>query len=218
MSDIFVFSFSMYLLFSLVLQSVVDVGVEVNKLLVLFDFISCIVFLYDWIVRLIEDKSKFKYIINPLNIIDLVASIPFMFFSNYMGYFKIIRLLRVVKIIKTSISIFKLHKDVAENKKYFLKMLFLTLFIAIMVISPIMILVVEKDVGNIKTAEDAIWWTYCTISTIGYGDKYPVTSLGRIVTVFVSLGGITLFGIAGGILVSYFFSSVTTVKESKKEE
>lgn len=208
--DILVFVFSLYLLFSLILQSFVDLNEECIKLLVAFDFISCFVFLTDWIVRLRKAESKVKYVFNILNIIDLLASIPFLFFSNYMGYFKLIRLLKLIKIIKTSISIIRINADALMDKGYILKMAFLVIFLSIIIISPILILNVESEVGNIKTAEDAVWWTYCTISTIGYGDKFPVTGIGRIITVFVSLGGISLFGLATGIFINYFFNNNKT--------
>ncbi len=208
--DVLVFVFSLYLLFSLILQSFVHLNEECVKLLVAFDFISCIVFLIDWIVRLRNAASKVKYIFNLVNIIDLLASIPFLFFSNYMGYFKIIRLLRLIKIIKTTLSIIKMNAGNLMTKGYILKMIFLIVFLAIIIISPILILNVESEVGNIKTAEDAVWWTYCTISTIGYGDKFPVTGIGRIITVFVSLGGISLFGLATGIFINYFFNNPKT--------
>lgn len=205
--DVLVFVFSLYLLFSLILQSSVNLNEECVKLLVAFDFISCVVFLTDWIMRLRNAESKVKYIFNFVNIIDLLASIPFLFFSNYMGYFKLIRLLKVIKIIKTTISIIRINADTLIDKGYILKMIFLVVFLAIILISPILILFVESEVGNINTAEDAVWWTYCTISTIGYGDKFPVTGIGRIITVFVSLGGISLFGLATGIFINYFFNN-----------
>ena len=60
--------------------------------------------------------------------------------------------------------------------------------------SSIAILQVETDPNsNIKTAEDAIWWSYVTITTVGYGDKYPVTTEGRIIAVILMTVGVGLF-------------------------
>lgn len=202
--DIAVFVFSVYLLLSLIMQAFLDLNEECIKLIVAFDLVSCIVFLTDWIVRFRNAESKMKFVFNIFNIIDLIASIPLLSFSSYMGYFKLIRLLRLVKVIKSAISIIRFKQEALIDKRGVFKMVFMVIFLAIIVISPLLMLYVESDEGNITTAEDAVWWTYCTISTIGYGDRYPVTGIGRLITVFVSLGGITLFGIATGLFVSYF--------------
>lgn len=81
------------------------------------------------------------------------------------------------------------------------------------IFSAIAILQVEDDPNsNIKTAEDAIWWAYVTITTVGYGDKYPVTTEGRIIAAFLMTTGVGLFGTFTGFLASWF------VAEKKQEE
>ena len=81
-----------------------------------------------------------------------------------------------------------------NNEIRTMKLGFSILFMLIIIGSPILILYVEADKGNIKTAEHALWWSYCTLTTIGYGDFYPTTTVGRILAVLVSVGGISLFG------------------------
>ena len=67
------------------------------------------------------------------------------------------------------------------------------------------ILQVEKDPNsNIKTAEDALWWAYVTITTVGYGDKYPVTTEGRLIAVVLMTGGVGLFGTFTAYIASWF--------------
>jgi len=79
--------------------------------------------------------------------------------------------------------------------------------------SSIAILQVEQDANsNIKTAEDATWWAYVTITTVGYGDKYPVTTKGRIIAALLMTVGVGLFGTFTAYLASWF------VGEGKKEE
>ena len=77
----------------------------------------------------------------------------------------------------------------------------------------IAILQVEDDPNsNIKTAEDAIWWAYVTITTVGYGDKFPVTTEGRVIAELLMTVGVGLFGTFTAYLASWF------VRETKKEE
>ncbi len=84
---------------------------------------------------------------------------------------------------------------------------------ALMVIfSSIAILQVEtRPDSNIKTAEDALWWAYSTITTVGYGDKYPVTGAGRFIAAALMTVGVGLFGTFTGLLASWFV-------EGKKQE
>jgi voltage-gated potassium channel len=73
------------------------------------------------------------------------------------------------------------------------------------IFSAIAILQVEDDPsGNIKTAEDAIWWAYVTVTTVGYGDKFPVTTEGRIIAAVLMTVGVGLFGTFTAFLASWF--------------
>lgn len=60
--------------------------------------------------------------------------------------------------------------------------------------------------ANIKTAEDAVWWAMTTITTVGYGDRFPVTTEGRMVAMFLMCAGVGLFGILSGFLASWFLA------------
>ena len=77
--------------------------------------------------------------------------------------------------------------------------------VLLMIFSSIAILHVEVHPNsNIKTAEDALWWAYVTITTVGYGDKFPVTMEGRIIASILMTAGVGLFGIFSGFLASWF--------------
>jgi amino acid transporter len=62
----------------------------------------------------------------------------------------------------------------------------------------------ERETGNITTAEDALWWAITTITTVGYGDRYPTTIEGRLVAVGLMAVGVGLFGTLSGIAASWF--------------
>jgi voltage-gated potassium channel len=80
-----------------------------------------------------------------------------------------------------------------------------SLSVLLLIFASISILNVETDPGsNIKTAEDALWWAFVTITTVGYGDKYPVTTEGRAIAAVLMLGGVGLFGTFTGYVASWF--------------
>ena len=92
-------------------------------------------------------------------------------------------------------------------------LLFLT--IVVLEFAGIFILVTEghDPTANIKTASDALWWAYVTVTTVGYGDKYPVTNSGRIVGVLLMTIGVGLFGVITGYMANAFLQSPTMQKE-----
>ena len=62
------------------------------------------------------------------------------------------------------------------------------------------------DNANIKTAGDALWWAYVTITTVGYGDRYPVTTPGRIIGVMLLTAGVGLYGVLTAYLANFFLT------------
>jgi voltage-gated potassium channel len=80
-----------------------------------------------------------------------------------------------------------------------------TIAVLMVIFSAIAILQVETDPNsNIKTAEDALWWAYVTFTTVGYGDKFPVTTEGRIIAALLMTVGVGLFGTFTAYVASWF--------------
>jgi len=86
----------------------------------------------------------------------------------------------------------------------------LIIAILMLLFSSIAILQVETaENSNITTAEDALWWAFVTITTVGYGDKFPVTTEGRIIAMFLMTTGVGLFGIFTAYVASLFVEDKT---------
>jgi voltage-gated potassium channel len=86
--------------------------------------------------------------------------------------------------------------------------------VVLVIFSCTAILAFEKSPeSNIKTPFDAVWWAFTTMSTTGYGDKYPVTVEGKIVAMFLMIGGVGLFGVFTGLFARLFMET-----EMKKED
>ncbi len=83
----------------------------------------------------------------------------------------------------------------------------LTAFLLI-AFSSISILVCERHGdANIRTAEDAVWWSISTVTTVGYGDKYPVTTEGRIIGMLLMVAGVGMFGGLSGLVAAFFLGA-----------
>ena len=142
--------------------------------------------------------------------IDLVSSIPSL---EYMRAGRAIRLIRILRILRAFRSTRHLIQHVFKSRTRGTLATAAIIAVLTIIFSSISILEVEHDPeSNIKTAEDAIWWSYVTITTVGYGDKYPVTTEGRIIAAILMTVGVGLFGTFTAFLASWF------VDKTKKEE
>lgn len=198
--DLLILILSIYVLLALLIDSFFKLSSELSRLLNYIDNLICIVFLYDFIIRLIKAPSKKAFL--KWGWIDLVSSIPAF---EFLRYGRLIRLFRLLRVLRAFRSVRHLALHLFRNR---VKGTFATVatFAIIMVIfSSISILQVERDANsNIKTAEDAIWWSFTTITTVGYGDKYPITTEGRIIAVFLMITGVGAFGTFTGFVASWF--------------
>jgi voltage-gated potassium channel len=72
--------------------------------------------------------------------------------------------------------------------------------------------------GNIATPEDAMWWAVSTMTTVGYGDRFPVTSEGRMIAIFLMAAGVGAFGTLSGLMASWFLSPEAEEATSERDE
>jgi len=199
---------SIYVLISLLVDTLFKLPPEVSRILNITDNAICIVFLIDFVTRFYRAESKLKFM--TWGWIDLVSSIPTLDFMRAGRMLRLVRLLRILRAFRSTKHlvhhIFKRRTQGALTAAAIIAVLMI-------IFSSIAILQVEDDPnGNIKTAEDAIWWAYVTITTVGYGDKFPVTTEGRIIAALLMTVGVGLFGTFTAYLASWF------VGENKKEE
>ncbi|MBY5992327.1 potassium channel family protein [Ferrimonas balearica] len=171
---------------------------ETIRLLIKIDFYICMIFIVNFFYGLWRAEQKGRYL--QTHWIDLVASIPVV---EQLRFVRIFQILRVVRLIRMSRSV--LGPLLQQKRETTLTSLLLAM-ITIITFASILILLVEDGVegANIQSAESAIWWALITISTVGYGDYYPVTTEGRVIAAVVIITGVSFFGVVAGFLASLF--------------
>lgn len=206
--NIIILILSVYVLVALMIDTFLKLPPEVSRMLTLIDNIICGVFLLDFVQRFYKAENKLKFM--KWGWIDLVSSIPTLDFMRAGRALRLIRLLRILRAFRST-------KHLVQHVFYKRTQGALTtaavVAILMVIFSSIAILQFETDPNsNIKTAEDAIWWAYVTITTVGYGDKFPVTTEGRIIAAALMTIGVGLFGTFTAFLASWF------VEQTKKED
>jgi len=198
--NLLVLVLSIYVLGALLIDTFFTLQPEVSKLLSLIDDIICIFFLYDFAVRFYRAENKMEFM--RWGWIDLISSIPTLEFFRPGRALRLFRLLRILRAFR---SFKHLTSHIFHRRAQGAFTSVAIIAVLMVVFSSIAILQVEDDpTSNIKTAEDAIWWAYVTITTVGYGDRYPVTTEGRIIAAFLMTTGVGLFGTFTGFVASWF--------------
>lgn len=198
--NIIVLILTLYVLGALIVDTVFKLPYETSNLLSYFDTTICAFFFIEFSVRFYKTDNKLKFM--KWGWIDLVSSIPM------IGIFRvgrIFRLIRLIRVIRAFHSTKKIISHIYKNKAQGALTSVSVIAILLVIFSAIAILQVETDPNsNIKTAEDAIWWAYVTITTVGYGDKFPVTTEGRLIAAVLMTAGVGLFGTFTAYVASLF--------------
>jgi voltage-gated potassium channel len=207
--NIIVIFLSIYILGALIIDTAYELPPETSTLLQYFDNVICIVFFIEFCIRFAKAENKWQFM--RWGWIDLIASIPMVDALRAGRLLRLVRLLRVVRAFRSIHNLF--HYVFKDKAKGALTSASLTA-ILLVIFSAIAILQVETDPNsNIKTAEDAIWWAYVTITTVGYGDKFPVTTEGRVIAAILMTAGVGLFGTFTAYVASWFVVENKVVQE-----
>ena len=205
---------SIYVLVALLIQSLILLPPDAVVLLDRIDWLICIVFLTDFFVRFTQAPSKLGFL--KWGWIDFVSSIP------VVGVFRVgrvVRIIRVVRLLRAFRSTKNLLVYLLRERKITSLAAATTVSLVLVIFAAIGVLQFETTApgSNIKTAGDAFWWAFATVTTVGYGDKFPVSTEGRIVACIVMAIGVGLFGSFTGFIASLFVEPELAQDESAHE-
>jgi voltage-gated potassium channel len=180
------------------------------KLLSIYDNLICVIFLIDFILNLLGASKKSDYFIKERGWLDLLGSIPSLGlltnFGKFAGLFRLARLSRLARIMRLLRGENKkaLVKDVLENRSRYATFLTILLTLIVLTVASVLVLQFESQSPDAKilTGGDALWYSLVTITTVGYGDYYPVTPAGRITAMFIMFMGVGIIGALASILAS----------------
>lgn len=191
-----------------------------TQLLLVYDNAICVVFLADFFGNLFGAPTKREYFIGRRGWLDLLGSIPSLGFFKYTGLFRLARLSRLARIRRLLRGQNKreLINDVLTHRGQYAAFISVMAALIVLVVCSILVLQFESRAAdaNITTGGDALWWALVTITTVGYGDFYPVTTAGRITGAFVMFAGVGIIGALASILASVLVPSPKTEEESEE--
>ena len=176
---------------------------SLGAVLALVNFVLIIFFIADFLARLVKSPSKSEYFLRQYGWADFLSCLPF----SQTNVFRLFRLIKVYRLLR-DFGIRKIKDAVIKDRAD--TALFILLFVTILMLEfgSLGMLAIESQssVSNITTAPDALWYMVVTLSTVGYGDQYPVTTQGRVLGAFVILTGVGIFGTLTGYLANFFLA------------
>lgn len=201
---------SVLVLGALAINTVFTLPPEISTVLRLIDTLVCFVFLVDFVIRFQQAGSKKHFM--KWGWIDLISSIPNLSGLPYLSHLRwgrLVRLFRIIRLIRALRATHKIANLIFKDKFKTGVAAVVLVSILLLAFSSLGILICERSDphANIRTAGDALWWSITTLTTVGYGDVYPVTTAGRCLAVFLMVGGMGLFGTLSGLAASFFIGS-----------
>ncbi|MEA3384530.1 MAG: NAD-binding protein [Campylobacterota bacterium] len=235
--------FMIFLVLSTVAILIYEVNHEVLEWLDTYETIAIIIFIIEWLSRfwisshmhkhIIDDyektqlintnyninrsfkkifKEKISFVFSPMSIIDLLAILPY---YRPLRILRILMLFRLFKILRYTNSI-KQFRHVFIEKKFEFFTLAIMFTLAVMFGSTIIFIYEGAGINpNISNYFDAVYWSVITISTVGFGDISPVTIQGRVATLFLVIGGLSVIAFFTSIVTTALGEKLSVLKEEK---
>ena len=232
--DITILSLILLSVFSIILESFDTLQTEYQVVFSTFELITVAVFSVEYVARIWTADllypgmahPRLKYVFSFMAIIDLLAILPFYlpFISADLRFLRMIRLLRLFRLFR----VFKLGRyfdalqivvDVLKKSAAQL-VISVMLCLFVMLFSAIVMYTVEhpSQPEQFPNVIAALWWAICTLTTVGYGDVYPITAIGRFFAAVISLMGIGIIAIPTGIIAAGFSSVIEQRGKGSEDE
>lgn len=204
--DIFIGLLSLMGAIMMTLELMYKLPISVVETFYYINLIICSIFFIDYIIRLGLSKNKINFIIN--NLVDLISIIPIlginkMIYTLNIGIVIDLKLLiKITKVVILIIFIIKFKNKIRESVKINKFNYMLVLTTIIIVLAAVIIALLEN-----MSFGDAIWWSFVTFTTVGYGDVLLTTNIGRIVAILLMIFGIGFIGVTTSTIAAYIINN-----------
>ncbi len=221
---------------ALVLETVQGIHGRAERLFTLFENFSVLIFTVEYLLRLWccttspdyarPVRGRLKFALTPLALIDLLAILPFYLrlLAPWMGLdlrllrtVRLFRLFRLAKLVRYSVALRTFERVLREKKEELLTSL--TFLGLMLLLAATLMYFAERDAQSDKFSSipAAMWWGIATLTTVGYGDVFPITTIGKLIGSVIAVLGIGMFALPTGILGAAFLEEVERRKAKPKQ-
>lgn len=201
---------------TVVLDSVKGIDARYHPFFIGIELVSIYIFTLEYALRVwscVEDRryrhplwGRLRFMCSPLALIDLVAVLPFYFSIGLLDlrFLRLVRLLRLLKVTRYVRALHVIGQVVRRKRAELLVTLGMIGLILLLVSSVMYSIESVAQPDKFGSIPDTMWWGVATLTTVGYGDVYPITPAGKVFSSIIAVLGLGLFAIPTGILASGF--------------
>ncbi|MCL4214478.1 MAG: ion transporter [Gemmatimonadales bacterium] len=172
-----------------------------HEVLGITDTALCVLFFGDFLRNVARARDRRRYLLRE-GWLDLISSIPAV---DWFRLGRISRVARLVRLMRAVRSVRTIGLVISRRRRESALLAAATLTIVLTVFASLAVLQFEQHPeANIRTGGDALWWAFATITTVGYGDRFPVTLEGRLIAAMLMAAGVALFGTLSGLIAAWF--------------
>lgn len=201
-------------------ETLPDNSPELKKLLSIFEYVSVIIFSIEYVLRIFVAKKPFRYIFSFYGIVDLLSILPFYLTSTVdlraFRIFRIFRIFRAFKLIRYNKALRRFSVAFTIIKEEVVLFFMVTLILVFLSASGIYFFENEAQPEEFSSLFASLWWAIVTLTTVGYGDVFPITVGGKVFTFFILILGIGIVTIPAG-LVATALTKARTLEEKEEE-
>jgi len=158
------------------------------------ELLFCVLFLLEWVLGLMLSSSRKEYATSPLKVLDLISTLPLGSFFQGLRIFRLFRIIKLFRVVLRS----RKYKGPGADLFRLIAIVGSTTFAG----AYTMYIVEGSKNEQFSSISETLWWSLVTISTVGYGDKYPITTEGRLVAVVLILIGVGVCGYIAGFMAN----------------
>ena len=208
--DIILFILIIISVILVMLESVKEIDLKYHNILFSLEWVITIFFSIEYIARIISIKKPFKYIFSTYGLIDFFSTIPLYISYIFAGSqvllavraLRLLRVFRILKLVQFLGEASQLKKALKASRTKIAVFIYVVLILAV-IMGTIMYLV-EDDAAGFTSIPRSIYWAIVTLTTVGYGDIAPQTSLGQLIATIVMILGYGIIAVPTGIVTAEF--------------
>ncbi|WP_254795906.1 ion transporter [Moritella viscosa] len=204
--DIFIQLIIVLSLISFSVETLPSLSENTKNILRVFEIVSVLIFTIEYILRLIFADDRFKFIFSFFGIIDLLAILPFYLSTGFdlrsLRTFRLLRLIRILKLTRYSSATQRFYRAFVIAKEELILFLFTSIIILYLASVGIYYFESQAQPEAFASVFHSMWWAVATLTTVGYGDIYPITVGGKIFTFFILIVGLGIVSIPAGLIAS----------------
>lgn len=193
-------------LFTFSMDTLPGLSDHTHAMLRICEIVTVVIFTLEYVLRLAVAEKKIRFVFSFFGLVDLIAILPFYVATGLdlraVRVFRFLRLARVLKLFKYSQAIGRFQRAFSIAKEELALFSFVTAMMLYLSAVGIYYFENEAQPEQFKSIFHSLWWAVTTLTTVGYGDVYPVTTGGKVFTCFILLIGLGIIAVPTGLLAS----------------